>query len=327
MIKRNGQRIAAITMAVALMGQNVTPIFSLENLTETAKVEDEAKNEETITLDQAEEETESLTEEEYEETTEVESENEHVKETTEVELENDQVEETESVVFEESIEKANSAKATIDFKVLATSDLHANLMNYDYYTGSETNNSGLVKAATVIKEQKKQANKSSKSSVDNVLLVDNGDTIQGTPLANLYAIKQPVKPGQKYPVYEALESLGYDMTTIGNHEVNYGMDFIKQITAANTSMGMVCANLKDAKSGKLVFDPYKILTETVVDSNGDERELKIGITGVVPTQILNWDKVILNGEVTVDEMDEAVKKYTKEMKNKGADIVVVLAHT
>ena len=66
MIKRNGQRIAAITMAVALMGQNVTPIFSLENLTETAKVEDEAKNEETTTLDQAEEENESLTEEEYE---------------------------------------------------------------------------------------------------------------------------------------------------------------------------------------------------------------------------------------------------------------------
>ena len=77
MIKRNGQRIAAITMAVALMGQNVTPIFSLENLTETVKVEDEAKNEETTTLNQAEEENESLTEEEeYEETTEVELENE-----------------------------------------------------------------------------------------------------------------------------------------------------------------------------------------------------------------------------------------------------------
>ena len=207
MIKRNGQRIAAITMAVALMGQNVTPIFSLENLTETVKVEDEAKNEETTTLDQAEEENKSLTEEEeYEETTEVELENEQVEESELVVSE--EAEETESVVFEESIEKANSAKATIDFKVLATSDLHANLMNYDYYTGSETNNSGLVKAATVIKEQKKQANKSVKSSVDNVLLVDNGDTIQGTPLANLYAIKQPVKPGQKYPVYEALASLG-----------------------------------------------------------------------------------------------------------------------
>ena len=128
MIKRNGQRIAAITMAVALMGQNVTPIFSLENLTETVKVEDEAKNEETTTLNQAEEENESLTEEEeYEETTEVELENEQVEESELVVSE--EAEETESVVFEESIEKANSAKATIDFKVLATSDLHANLMN------------------------------------------------------------------------------------------------------------------------------------------------------------------------------------------------------
>ena len=218
-------------------------------------------------------------------------------------------------------------KTTIDFKVMATSDLHANLMNYDYFTGSTTNNTGLVKAATVIKEEKVKADKSQDEKIDNVLLVDNGDTIEGTPLANLYAIKNPVKPGQKYPVYEALESLGYDMTTVGNHEVNYGMNFIKQITKANTTMGTVCANIKDSKTGQLVFDPYKILTETVVDSKGQERELKIGITGVVPTQILNWDKVMLNGEITVDEMDEAVKTYTKKMKDEGADIVVVLAHT
>ena len=117
------------------------------------------------------------------------------------------------------------------------------------------------------------------------------------------------------------------MTTIGNHEVNYGMDFIKQIVDANSSMGMVCANIRDSKTKDLVFDPYKIVEETVVDSNGEERKLKIGVTGVVPTQILNWDKVILNGEITVDEMDEAVKTYTKEMKDNGADIVVVLAHT
>lgn len=220
-----------------------------------------------------------------------------------------------------------SDNTTIDFKVMAISDLHANLMNYDYYTGSTTKNSGLVKAATVIKEEKEKANKSEKENVDNVILVDNGGTIQGTPLVNLYAVKQPVAPGEKYPVYKALESLGFDMTTIGNHEVNYGMDYIKQIVDANTSMGMVCANLKDAESGDLVFDPYKILNETVVYSNGQERELKIGITGVVPTQILNWDKVILNGKVTVDDMVKSVDKYAKEMKENGADIVVVLGHT
>ena len=289
MIKRNGQRVAAIAMAVALMGQNIPSVFALDNLTEN----------EAVTLENNAVESEVI-----------------VEETT-----------TEELTEEVQDENSKSNEATIDFKIMATSDLHANLMNYDYYTGSTTNNSGLVKAATVIKEQKALVNKSENSSVDNVLLVDNGDTIQGTPLANLYALKNPVKPGEKYPVYEALESLGYDMTTIGNHEVNYGMDFIKQITKANTSMGMVCANLKDAKTGDLVFDPYKIIEETVVDSNNQERKLKIGVTGVVPTQILNWDKVILNGEVTVDEMDEAVKKYTKEMKDNGADIVVVLSHT
>ena len=76
----------------------------------------------------------------------------------------------------------SNEKATIDFKLMATSDLHSNLMNYDYFTGSTTNNSGLVKAATVIKEQKALANKSNNEAVDNVLLVDNGDTIEGTNL-------------------------------------------------------------------------------------------------------------------------------------------------
>ena len=303
MIKRDGKRIAAIAIAAALMGQNVSPILALEN----SKVENE---ETTMQNDISIEEVEAKQED-----------------TTELEDEIEQVEEMKDIETKEATEKSNTNKATIDFKVLATSDLHANLMNYDYYTGSTTNNSGLVKAATVIKEEKTKANISQDKSVDNVLLVDNGDTIEGTPLANLYAIKNPVKSGEQYPVYKALESLGYDMTNIGNHEVNYGMNFIKQITKANSTMGTVCANIKDAKTGDLVFDPYKILTETVVDSKGQERQLKIGVTGVVPTQILNWDKVILNGEIKVDEMDEAVKTYTKKMKDEGADIVVVLAHT
>lgn len=119
MIKRNGQRIAAIAMAAAIMGQSVQPIFALER-----------------------EEVSSQTE---------------IVETVQTENEEVTVEETET---EEVVESADDEKeevatnSTIDFKVLATSDLHANLMNYDYYTGSETNNSGLVKAATVIKEQK-----------------------------------------------------------------------------------------------------------------------------------------------------------------------------
>ena len=137
MIKRNGQRVAAIAMAVALMGQNIPSVFALDNLTEN----------EAVTLENNAVESEVI-----------------VEETT-----------TEELTEEVQDENSKSNEATIDFKIMATSDLHANLMNYDYYTGSTTNNSGLVKAATVIKEQKALANKSENSSVDNVLLVDNGN--------------------------------------------------------------------------------------------------------------------------------------------------------
>ena len=333
MVKRNGQKIAAIAMAAALIGQNIQPVFALENLKTTEQVENAVNLElsEESSTDQSDESEENYADQ-YEakealEKINEESNDENVEPNEESEESNKVVNNTKSNNEEKVNIQDKNDNTTIDFKVMAISDLHANLMNYDYYTGSTTKNSGLVKAATVIKEEKEKANKSEKENVDNVILVDNGDTIQGTPLANLYAVKQPVAPGEKYPVYKALESLGFDMTTIGNHEVNYGMDYIKQIVDANTSMGMVCANLKDAESGDLVFDPYKILNETVVDSNGQERELKIGITGVVPTQILNWDKVILNGKVTVDDMVKSVDKYAKEMKENGADIVVVLGHT
>ena len=216
MIKRKGQRIAAIAMAAAIMGQSIQPIFALE------REEVSSQTEIVENIEASEEAVENSTKEE------------NTQEDATTETENDSKEENNS-------EESN---ATIDFKVLAISDLHANLMNYDYYTGATTSDSGLVKTATLIKEQKKLANKSEKKEVDNVLLVDNGDTIQGTPLAHLYAVKNPVKEGQKYPVYEALESLGFDMTTIGNHEVNYGMDFINQIVKANSSMGTVCANVR-----------------------------------------------------------------------------------
>ena len=320
MIKRNGQRLAAIAIAATLLSQNLQPIFAEVALTEetnteiTLNVEDTENVEEEFT----QEEDKEIVEEKEEETAEEENE--------EVVEESEEAEELDTLSEDDETEEE---KTTIDFKVMATSDLHANLMNYDYYTGETTNNSGLVKAATVIKEQKELANqKQEDSTIDNALLVDNGDTIQGTPLAHLFAVINPVKPGEKYPVYEALESLGFDVTNIGNHEVNYGMDFIKQIVNDNTSMATVCANIRDAVTGKVVFDPYKIINETVVDSKGNERTLKIGVTGVVPTQILNWDKVILDGEIVVDEMDEAVAKYTKIMKEQeGADIVVVLAHT
>ncbi len=350
MIKRNGQKIAAIAIASILVGQNVQPIIAMGTQTKTNTVEQTA-SEESVTS--SEETTETVTKEETtaqdvseeaETTEEVEAKATNKKATVDFSImaisdlhanlmnydyyTGGTTNNSGLVKVSTLINQATNKKATVDFSIMAISDLHANLMNYDYYTGGTTNNSGLVKVSTLINQYKEKVDKKKDDkTIDNAFVVDNGDTIEGTPLANFFAKKNPVKPGTQYPVYKALEELGFDATTIGNHELNYGLDFIKQITNDNKSMATVCANVNDAKTGKPVFDPYKIIEEKVIDSNGEERTLKIGVTGVVPPQVMNWDALLLRGKINVNDMTESVKKYVPQMKADGADIVLVLAHT
>lgn len=89
---------------------------------------------------------------------------------------------------------------TVDVRILATTDLHTNLVNYDYYQDKPVETLGLAKTAVLIEKAKKEN--------PNVLLVDNGDTIQGTPLGTHKAIVDPVEKGEQHPMYAALQALG-----------------------------------------------------------------------------------------------------------------------
>ncbi|MFI3210238.1 MAG: bifunctional 2',3'-cyclic-nucleotide 2'-phosphodiesterase/3'-nucleotidase [Peptostreptococcaceae bacterium] len=234
------------------------------------------------------------------------------------------------VFAQNKTEEISNEKITADFRVLAITDLHANLMDYDYYQDVQNPNIGLSRVATLIEEAKAEVNQSENEKIDNLILVDNGDTIQGTPLANVFAMNEETrtKPGEKYPIYEALDLLGFDATTAGNHEFNYGMDFINQITdkeVFNTSF--VSANTYDME-GNPLFDQYVVLDETIIDDNGNEQVVKIGITGFVPPQILNWDKQHLDGKVQVEDIKNSADKVSKILKEEeDVDIVVALAHS
>ncbi len=229
-------------------------------------------------------------------------------------------------------ENTKAADATVDLRVMATTDLHANIMDHDYYTDKPNQNLGLSKTATLIEEARKEANKTSSltDNIDNSILLDNGDTIQGNPLASIYAMNKETqtKPGEKYPVYEALDLLGYDATTLGNHEFNYGLDFLKQITDKSVmKTDVINANVLN-NDGTYKYNPYKVINEEVIDSNGNKQTVKIGLTGFVPPQILNWDKQNLEGKVKVEDIKTAAEKVTKTLKEKeGVDIVIALAHT
>lgn len=207
---------------------------------------------------------------------------------------------------------------TVDMRILSTTDLHTNLVNYDYYQDKVSQTVGLAKTAILIEEARKENS--------NIVLVDSGDTIQGTPFGTYKALINPVKEGQTHPMYEAFEKLGYDAETLGNHEFNYGLDFLNRMV--NTSdVPIINANVRDARTGQYYFQPYIILNKVFTDTAGRQTTVKVGITGVLPRQILVWDKANLEGKVTVDDPVEAVRAIVPSMKDAGADIVLVLAHS
>ena len=207
---------------------------------------------------------------------------------------------------------------TVDLRILATTDLHTNLVNYDYYQDKPVETLGLAKTAVLIEKAKKEN--------PNVLLVDNGDTIQGTPLGNYKAIVDPVEKGEQHPMYAALQALGFEAGTLGNHEFNYGLDYLNRVIET-AGLPIVNANVLDPATGKFIYQPYKIIEKTFTDTQGRLTTVKIGVTGIVPPQILNWDKANLEGKVVVRDSVEAIRDIIPEMRKAGADITLVLSHS
>ena len=121
---------------------------------------------------------------------------------------------------------ASAQAATVDLRVLETTDLHSNMMDFDYYKDTPTDKFGPVRTASLIQQARQQAT--------NAVLVDNGDIIQGSPLGDYMAAKG-LKPGDVHPVYKAMNTLDYVVGNIGNHEFNYGLDYLKTPSPAPSS--------------------------------------------------------------------------------------------
>ncbi|ELY4156930.1 bifunctional 2',3'-cyclic-nucleotide 2'-phosphodiesterase/3'-nucleotidase [Cronobacter turicensis] len=207
--------------------------------------------------------------------------------------------------------------ATVDLRILETTDLHSNMMDFDYYKDAPTEKFGLVRTASLIKAARQEA--------ANSVLVDNGDLIQGSPLGDYIAAKG-LKAGDVHPVYKALNTLDYAVGNLGNHEFNYGLDYLHK-ALSGAKFPYVNANIIDAKTQKPLFTPYLIKDTEVKDKDGKPHTLKIGYIGFVPPQIMTWDKANLSGKVTVNDITDTARKYVPQMRAEGADLVVVVAHS
>ncbi|WP_426077518.1 bifunctional 2',3'-cyclic-nucleotide 2'-phosphodiesterase/3'-nucleotidase [Janthinobacterium sp. PSPC3-1] len=229
------------------------------------------------------------------------------------------------------------AGSTATLALLETTDLHANVLSYDYYKLQDEPSIGLERTAALIAQ--------ARSEFPNNLLLDNGDTIQGTALADYQALVKPLACDQTLAIYKAMNLLKVDGGGIGNHEFNYGLAFLSQVTGnqfdvdsvdaakprcAGPQFPQVLANVYSVKSGKPLFAPYHIIDKKITAMGADGKMIastvKVGIISFAPPTIMSWDKRWLEGRVYTQGVRETAEKFIPEMRAKGAELVVAISH-
>ena len=219
--------------------------------------------------------------------------------------------------------KVQAQAGQAHLRILATTDLHCHVHPYDYYADRAVDTMGLARTATILSELRAEA--------ANSITVDNGDYLQGNPMGDYIAYKRGMKPGDIHPVIAGMNAVGYDAGVLGNHEFNYGVEFMDLVNAG-AGFPVVCANFAKALGATPLDDtlhqkPFVILDRMVKDGAGADHALKIGIIGFVPPQIMQWDRGHLEGRHAVRDILEAARAWVPEMRRQGADIVVALSHS
>jgi 2',3'-cyclic-nucleotide 2'-phosphodiesterase/3'-nucleotidase len=209
-------------------------------------------------------------------------------------------------------------------RILETTDIHVNLLPYDYYADREDNTLGLARTASIIENIRAEAG--------NAILLDNGDMLQGSPMGDYVAYERGVDAEDIHPTIAAMNALGYDAGTIGNHEFNYGLEFL-ETAMAGAQYPVVLANVVRGETlpdniadDDTLFEPYAIVEKELTDGAGETKTIRIGLIGFVPPQIMTWDSAHLTGKVAPRDIIETAQYYIPIMREQGADIIVAMNH-
>ena len=218
---------------------------------------------------------------------------------------------------------ARAQAGQVHLRLMETTDLHVHVYPYDYYSDRPIDTVGLARTAAHIADIRGEAT--------NSMLLDNGDFLQGNPMGDYIAYERGMKEGDMHPVITAMNTVGFDASTLGNHEFNYGLDFLMK-SLAGAEFPIVSANVvtergATAREDTTLVPPYIILDRTLTDGAGQSHPIKVGIIGFVPPQIMNWDRKHLEGNVEVRDIVEAAEALVPQMREEGADIIIALSHS
>lgn len=211
---------------------------------------------------------------------------------------------------------------SVTITIMGTSDLHSNAVNWDYYqdaeyTDRDGNVVGLARVSSLVNQIRADRGR------DRTMLFDAGDTIQGTPLGFYYATIEPVtETGAIHPIAAQMNAIGYDAVALGNHEFNYGLEFldawIKQLKAPALAANAV-------RSGTTVpaYKPYVIKTMHV----RGYKPIRVGVLGMTNPGVVIWDKANVSGRLDVLDIVATAKRWVPIIRDQGVDVVVVSVHS
>ncbi|MGW1928353.1 bifunctional metallophosphatase/5'-nucleotidase [Streptomyces sp. NPDC001919] len=209
------------------------------------------------------------------------------------------------------------------FTVMGTTDLHGNVFNWDYFTDKEFddkahNDVGLAKISTLVDQVRKEKGRR------NTLLIDAGDTIQGTQLSYYYAKVDPItaRRGPVHPMAQAMNAIGYDAAALGNHEFNYGIPVLRKFEE-QCDFPLLGANALDAKTLRPAFAPYSM--HRLRTPHG--KDVRVAVLGLTNPGIAIWDKANVSGKMVFPGLEEQAAKWVPKLRSMGADVVVVSAHS
>ncbi|MGW2344785.1 bifunctional metallophosphatase/5'-nucleotidase [Streptomyces sp. NPDC001661] len=219
--------------------------------------------------------------------------------------------------------KPKKPKKRYAFTVMGTTDLHGHVFNWDYfknadYADAAGNAQGLARVSTLVDQVREEKGRG------NTLLIDAGDTIQGTPLTYYYAKVDPITAagGPVHPMARAMNAIGYDAVALGNHEFNYGIETLRKFES-QCDFPLLGANAVDAKTERPAFPPY--FMKRLRTPHG--KDVKVAVLGLTNPGIAIWDKAYVQGVLKFPGLEEQAAKWVPKLRSMGADVVIVSAHS
>jgi 2',3'-cyclic-nucleotide 2'-phosphodiesterase/3'-nucleotidase len=211
-----------------------------------------------------------------------------------------------SLAMSAAVAFAAEAPASQRVTLLHTADLHGQVLPFDDARNQPASGS-LVQVASIVAEARR-------TSDHPVLVLDSGDTIQGSPLEQFVHVRW----GEPSPTIEAMNRIGYDAMAVGNHEFNFGLEVLRRAEAQAT-FPFLSANTVGERSGEPAFPPYRVL---------EAGPVRVGVLGLITPNVPGWEQPANYKGLRFEAMDAAARSWVPVLREReGCDLVVVLAHT